>query len=146
MDETDAVADPLRRALLANAAFSTVSGAAVLAFAEGLAAQLGVPWAWLLPALGVGLLVFAALLVATARRRPIDLRAAVAISAADGLWVAGSVALVWLDPTGTTTLGRWLVLGVADVVLLLALAQAWGIHRARGRTATPAEAALSGDP
>lgn len=138
MDTPDAGAGLLRRALLANAAFSAVSGVAMLAFAESLAAELGVPWGGLLPGLGLGLLGFAVLLVRVARARRIGLRTAGAISAADGLWVAGSGALVWTDPTGMTSLGRWLVLGVADVVLLFALAQAWGIRRAR-RHGAPSE-------
>lgn len=140
MDTPDAGTGPLHRALLANAAFSAVSGLLLVLATGWLSPELGLANRWMLPMLGVGLVGFAALLVRVARERPIPLRVAGAVSLADGLWVLGSAALVWLDPTGLTALGRWLVIGVADAVLLFALAQAWGLHLARGEPASGGDA------
>lgn len=121
----------LRRALQANALFSALSGAALILATGWLSDHLGLQRTWLLPVLGVGLLGFAGSLLLIARGEPIDRMAATGASVADGLWVAGSLALVWWDPLGMTEVGLWLVIGVADIVLLFALVQAWGLARSR---------------
>lgn len=128
---TDARSQLLRRALQANAGFSVITGAMLLVAPSRLWDHLGLERGWILPALGLGLIGFAGLLVLLARQDRVDLRAAGVVCLADGLWVTGSGLLVLWDPLGMTTVGRWLVLGVAGAVLLFALAQGWGVHRVR---------------
>ena len=64
----------LRRALQVNASFSTISGL-VLVFApqRGVVRLLGLPETINLMALGIGLLVFAVILVFFSRKKPIKL-------------------------------------------------------------------------
>lgn len=123
----------LRRSLQANAAFSAASGLATLVFAGRLAPELGLPAAWPLTVLGVGLIGFAAWLAVISWEPPIDRRAAIAATTADALWVVGSLVALVAAPEGISRLGWWLVLGVAGVVALFALAQAWGLGRSRAR-------------
>ncbi len=118
----------LRLALRANAAFSTTCALIFVLDAGALAPLIGVP-AELLVALGVGLLGFAALLVASSRRTDATRLATEARSycAADVAWVVGSVpiiALGWLTPLGAIGLA-----GVSTVVAALAFAQWRGLGR-----------------
>lgn len=124
----------LRRALQANALFSGLSGVALILAAGWLSGHLGLQRTWILPVLGVGLIGFAGSLLPIARAEPIDRVAATGASVADGLWVMGSLVLGWWDPLGMTAVGLWLVIGVAGIVLLFALAQAWGLARSRRQT------------
>jgi hypothetical protein len=133
---------PLQLALLANAAFSTVTGLAVLVFARPLAVTLGVDPAWLLPALGVGLLLFALDLVRTARR-PTP-RYALWISALDFAWVLGSALLLAVAPHELTTVGRWVVAAVALFVASFGVAQVRGVARLCGPTPRRDDGTLRG--
>jgi hypothetical protein len=120
----------LRGVLRGNAAFSTACGAAALAAPGRLAAALGVPEAgWLLAALGVGLLAFAAAVLALAARRPIPLAGARTVIAADLAWIAGTIPLVLWGPLSTA--GVWIAIAVAALVAGFAEAQALGVRRAR---------------
>jgi hypothetical protein len=129
----------LRIALRGNAAFSTLSGVAALAFAGALAPWLGVPDAapWL-RALGVGLLGFAACLVWLASRAEIPPVTAWGVVMADLAWVAGTVPLVAIELLSRP--GDWLAVGIADFVLLFAVLQAVGIRRLDGPRRVTADA------
>jgi ABC-type multidrug transport system permease subunit len=125
----------LRRALLANASFSTISGL-VLVFAQrGVVRLLGLPETINLIALGISLLVFAAILVFFARKKPIKLLDAWIAVILDASWVLGSYPLLFVVPFSTS--GKWVVGIVAEVVMVFALMQWLGIRRIRKGTIFP---------
>lgn len=118
----------LRRALLANAAFSTITGTLLLFEPRVVAPLLGIPPVGL-RGVGAALIVFAAGLVWQATRRQLHLSLALATVGADLLWVVGSVpvlALGWVPSFE----GGLLVTGVAAIVAGMAITQWSGIARA----------------
>ena len=128
----------LRRALLANASFSTISGF-VLVFAERWVVRLlGLPETIDLITLGIGLLVFAAVLVLFARKNPIKLLDAWIAVILDAAWVIGSYPLLFVVPFSTS--GKWVVGIVAEVVMVVALMQWLGIRRIRKGNGLPESA------
>ncbi len=78
----------LRRVLLANAVFSTISGIALIVFAGRLAAFMGVGRSWILLVIGAVLLVFAVTLLVNSRRENINENDVVQAIISDGVWVA----------------------------------------------------------
>ena len=126
----------LRNALRGNAAFSTLCGLGSLVFATPLAAALGVPEPALLTSLGAQLLVFAAFLAWLASREVVRLGLALAVVAADVLWVVGTVPVVYAGPL--SSLGNGVAVAIAHVVGLFALLQYLGIRRLRSAQPIPA--------
>jgi hypothetical protein len=125
----------LRRALLANSSFSTISGL-VLVFAQRwVVRHLGLPETINLIALGISLLVFAAILVLFARKKPIKLLDAWIAVILDAVWVIGSYPLLFVVPFSTS--GKWVVGIVAEVVMVFALMQWLGIRRIRKGNVLP---------
>jgi hypothetical protein len=121
----------LRRALLANASFSTISGL-VLVFAQRWVVRLlGLPETINLITLGISLLVFAAILVLFARKNPIKLSDAWIAVILDAAWVIASYPLLFVVSFSTS--GKWVVGVVAEVVTAFALMQWLGIRRIRKR-------------
>jgi hypothetical protein len=125
----------LRRALLANASFSTISGL-VLVFAQRWVVRLlGLPEPINLISLGIGLLVFAAILVLFARKNPVKLLDAWIAVILDAAWVIGTYPLLFVVPFSTS--GKWVVAIVAEVVMVFALVQWLGIRRIRKGSVLP---------
>ena len=125
----------LRKALLANASFSTISGL-VLIFAERWVVRLlGLSETINLITLGISLLVFAAILVLFARKTPIKLLDAWIAVILDTAWVIGSYPLLFVVPFSTS--GKWVVGIVADVIMVFALMQWLGIRRIRKGNVLP---------
>ena len=125
----------LRRALLANASFSTISGL-VLIFAERwVVGLLGLSETINLITLGISLLVFAAILVLFARKNPIKLLDAWIAVILDAAWVIGSYPLLFVVPFSTS--GKWVVGIVAEVIMVFALMQWLGIRRIRKGNVLP---------
>jgi hypothetical protein len=125
----------LRRALQVNASFSTISGL-VLVFAQrGVVRLLGLPETINLMALGIGLLVFAAIVVFFSRKKPIKLLDAWIAVILDAAWVLGSYPLLFVVPFSTS--GKWVVGIVAEVVMVFALMQWLGIRRIRKGNVLP---------
>ncbi|MEZ4217189.1 MAG: hypothetical protein R3E88_11975 [Myxococcota bacterium] len=119
----------LRTALRANAAFSGGSGLALLAGDGFFAALLGAfQHVGEVQLVGAGLVAFAAVLVALARRAAIPAAAARAVVVADAVWVVGSAVALLAAPL--PTLGAAAVALVALVVAGLAVWQAAGLRRA----------------
>jgi hypothetical protein len=119
---------PLQRAMIGNAAFSSLSALGFLVFAQGIAVNTNVP-KLALEVIAVGLLGFAALLLygaSGARSRMIG-RWAVVL---DWVWVAGS-ALALLLPL--TDLGRIGIVTLALVVAGFAVWQQRGLNDSRTR-------------
>ena len=119
--------DPLlRAALLGNAAFSTLSAAAMLLASDSLAAATGIPAAALFST-GIALLIFAADLVLVARGKEAHRLFVWAFIGADGLWVAGSIAALALA-TVLTPIGQGAVAAVAAVVAVFGWLQYRGLR------------------
>jgi hypothetical protein len=117
--------NPLRGALVANAVFSGTTGIGAIALANVFAGSLGPP-AWSLRALGVGLVVFAAVVAGESRapRRRDTWR----IIAADVAWVATAVLIIMVSPGWLTGAGRATLAAVTVVVAVLALMQWRGLE------------------
>ena len=115
----------LTNALLANAAFSGITGLGALTLAGRLADSLGPP-AWSLRAIGACLLVFAALVAREARNPQ---RAGThQIIVADLAWVVAATALMGVTPGWMTGTGRIALAAVTVVVAVIALAQWRGLQ------------------
>lgn len=121
----------LRKALLGNSIFSTISGLLFVFDAVPIAKFLGLPSPLALRIIGVGLLVFAFVVYKTASAKPINLQAAMGIVAGDLLWVVGSAVLIFTSLAPFTTGGKWAIAIVADIVLAFAVVQYVGIQKAR---------------
>lgn len=118
----------LRSTLVINGVSTALCGLALLLAPAPLAELLGVSPPALLAALGAGLVLYAAGLFWTARRRPIPGPAAWAAIVLDFGWVVGSVAVVELGVL--TSIGVGLVALVAAVVLIFAVLQLVGVRQA----------------
>jgi hypothetical protein len=125
----------LRMALVANASFSTISGLVLVLARQRVVRLLGLPETINLAPLGVSLLVFAAILVLFARKKPIKLLNAWIAVFLDAAWVIGSYPLLFIVPFSTG--GKWVVGIVAEVVMLFALLQWLGIRRIRKGSIAP---------
>ncbi len=119
----------LRKALMGNALFSTLSGLTILLAHGWVLRVLGLSQNVSLMILGIGLLVFAATLVINARRQQVRTSDAWIAVSMDVAWVLASFVIVFVAPLSTS--GKWIVAGIADVVLLFALLQLAGIRRIR---------------
>jgi len=110
----------LRRALWANVIYSSLTGALLVTDAGQVSAHLGVAPFWT-QATGLSLWLFAGLVALLARRPTAP--AALLVSLADLLWVAGFFLACLLWPSVTPWVG-----GSALGVLGVALAQLRGLH------------------
>ena len=113
----------IQNVLRANAAFSGVSGLLMLVFSSQLASTLGGVPRWVVIAIGVGLLVYAADLVRTARGR-VARSSVVLYVAADCGWVICSALFLLLAPLSPSQVGVVLVVGAALIVAAFAALQA----------------------
>src|SRR5215471_19436968 len=117
----------LRKALIGNALFSTLSGLTIV-FAQGWVLRiLGLSSTVNLLILGVGLIAFAATLVINARKQQVKASDAWIAVLMDLAWVAGSCVLIFVVPFSME--GKWVVGVVAELVLLFAVLQFVGIRR-----------------
>jgi len=90
---------------------------------------LGLPNSLSLLILGIGLILFAATLVANALRQKVKRSDAWIAVSMDVAWVVGSYVLIFVVPFSRG--GKWLVAVVAELVLLFAILQIFGIRRLR---------------
>ena len=119
----------LKRALAGNAVFSVVSGVAILFANRWLVKFLGLPEDVSLAILGVGLIVYAAILWFNARRPKIKITDAWIAVIMDAVWVIGSYVLIFVVPFSVG--GKWVVALVAELVLAFAVVQWLGIRKIR---------------
>jgi hypothetical protein len=112
-----------QRILMFNAVSTAASALAMLA-ARGLLAPLfGLDSPALLDVIAAALLGYAALLYAAARRERVSRATLMAFTAADGLWVVGSAAILLLFWSQLAPVARVLVVAAALVVEVLATLQ-----------------------
>jgi hypothetical protein len=128
----------LRRALYANAAFSLISGLLFALMPARIAAFMGIAetrifnvlsGAGFIQELGIGVMVFAAVVGFIATRRPITKAAGIAIFIADCVWIAASIALIVTRALPLSTAGFWMVLVIGDIVTALAVWEFIGVRR-----------------
>jgi uncharacterized membrane protein HdeD (DUF308 family) len=117
----------LRKALMGNALFSTLSGLTILLAQGWVLHILGLSPDVSLLILGIGLLVFAVILVINARRQQVKTSDAWIAVVMDLAWVLGSAVLIFVVPFSTE--GKWVVGIVAELVLFFAVLQFAGIRR-----------------
>jgi hypothetical protein len=126
----------LRRTLWANAVFSVISGAVLVAFAGPFAALaieaplsvVGLELAILFELLGLGVVAFGAICGWAASRETLPRGWAQVIFVADLAWVAGS-ALVLLLPASWSTAGIAGIVVVALIVADIAVLEYLGLRR-----------------
>jgi len=119
----------LRRALLANGIFSLISGIILIVAAKPLSALLGVAPPLILLATGGCLLVYAAALFRNALREEVCQTEAVLAVVLDVAWVVGSAAVIFSGLL--SVVGNWAVAVTADIVLLFAVLQFYGVRKIR---------------
>ncbi|MGI9599438.1 MAG: hypothetical protein ACR2QK_24960 [Acidimicrobiales bacterium] len=123
--ETGGTADPgatLRRFLRANGGFSLITGAVAALDAGPIGDFIGVDQTWLIRAIGVGLIGFAAMLFVLARQPDrLIKRVAPLISEADLAWVLATVVIIAFGLLSTE--GAVLMGAVAVPVLVFAIGQ-----------------------
>ena len=120
----------LRRALLGNAACSTICGALIVAFDQQIVALMMNLQHSLWP-LGVMLIGFAASLVWFSTRSTISSAWVNSVIAADLAWVAGTVVLLAGWHGKLTAAGLWILVAVAALVFAFAELQWLGLRRLR---------------
>lgn len=119
----------LKRSLIGNAWFSIITGLVLVGFSRPLAGLLGPP-AWMLAAVGAGVLGFGILVGLGASRAP-RTTGRVAVAADTG-WVIATLALAPIVGHAFTAVGGWVALGVALIVADLAVAEWIGLRRMGG--------------
>jgi hypothetical protein len=125
----------LRRSLLANAAFSGLSGLVFVIAAGPIARGIGLGDPVTLVIVGGSLVLFALGLARNARRPVVSLVEARIAIALDVLWVAGSAVLLLASLLNAA--GNWAAAVLADFVLAFAICQFIGLRRAeRARPAS----------
>jgi hypothetical protein len=119
----------LKKALTGNAVFSVVSGTVILLANRWLVKLLGLPETVSLAILGVSLIVYAAILLLSARKSKIKVTDAWVAVIMDVIWVVASYALIFVVPFSVG--GKWVVALVAELVLGFAVLQWLGIRKVR---------------
>lgn len=137
-DNVDKRQTLLRRALLGNMIFSTLSAVFFFFGSQAVAEFLGIADVRVFELinggsfilfLGLGLAIFAVDLLFIATRPSINPGMAWSIVAADVIWVTASWLLLITGAIPFSDAGNWGVLIVADVVLIFAIVQTVGIRR-----------------
>ena len=120
-------AQPLRIALLANAAFSLTTAGLMIFAPVAVGEVLGVQATPVFQSVGLGLVMFAADLLHQATRQRIATWRSLYASASDFLWVLATG--IWLIgfPHALSSVGNYVVIAVAAAVLGLGLWQLWCI-------------------
>jgi hypothetical protein len=119
----------LRNTLFGNSVFSFLSGVACLLFSKAIASFLGLSAAWIILALGVGLIVYGVEIYLGARAEPVHTGIAKFAVYADLAWVLGSAVLIFANLVPFTTAGKWAIAIIADIVLVFAILQYVGLRR-----------------
>ena len=117
----------LRNSLIGNALFSMLSALMILVSSRRLAQFIGLRDHMVLTVLAISLAGYAVILLVNARRPKIKISDAWMAVILDAVWVIGSYALIFVVPF--TFGGKWLIAGVAEIVLVFAILQSFGIRR-----------------
>ncbi|WP_145458894.1 hypothetical protein [Gimesia panareensis] len=115
----------LRISLLSNAVFSAVSGMIFVAASTSISPLIDLPLPSILTVIGISLVIFAILLTCNATRKKVNLVEAWIAVTLDIVWVSGSGVVIFAGTLNST--GNWGVAILADIVLMFALLQYWGL-------------------
>lgn len=102
--------------LKANAIFSIVNGIAMLFLSNPIANFMGIAYPQILLGVGVGLILFGALVYKTAIDTKISEKMVKFIIVQDWIWVAGSVLLILTQAFGINRMG-FILIGVVAVIV-----------------------------
>lgn len=119
----------LRNILLANIAFSGISGFFLLAASRPVSEFLGLREPVSLSIIGIVLLLYAPLLLWIANDGVRRKKLTILPIFADFSWVVGSAVLIFTDLIPLTTGGKWAIAIVADIVLAFAILQLLALRR-----------------
>lgn len=119
----------LKNVLLINALSSGATGAGLVAFAGSIANLFGHTRSEAFWLVGLFLIVFSIVVFMESRQQSLRENRVRFIVILDTLWVVGSVAIVVLQLFNLSTIGYFLVGGVAAWVALMAYLQAIGLKK-----------------
>ena len=119
----------LQRTILANAAFSGLSGLLLVLASGSIRQLLGLENGFILVFTGLVLMAYMPMLVWLSNQNPVPVHFAWEAIALDCLWVIGSLVLIFSDLVPLTSAGKWAVAITADIVLVFALLQYVGLRR-----------------
>ena len=122
-------ANLLKNAILGNAIFSFVSGLALALASNPIAEIMGLGDNTVLFVTGLILIPYAFFLYRVATQEPIASRFAITAILLDIAWVTGSILLLVSGLVPLTTVGKWGVAIIADLVAMFALVQYLGLRR-----------------
>ena len=118
------------QALRANSIFSGISGLLFVLAAGNLSELTGIQPPLVFTITGLGLMIYSAFLFRLRRSHPVyNTRIVWAVIIVDLLWVVDSAALLVTGWLPLTVAGQWIIAIVADVVLLFAIWQFFGLRR-----------------
>jgi hypothetical protein len=117
----------LRRSLVANAAFSGLSGLVFVFAASPISHGIGLDESVTLVVVGGSLVLYALVLARNARRPVVNLIETRVAIALDVLWVVGSAVLVLAGLLNAA--GNWAAAVLAEFVLIFAICQFIGLRR-----------------
>jgi len=123
----------LKNALFGNSAFSFISGLAAVLFSKAIANFLGLSASWIIFALGIGLILYGIEIFIAAKAEPVHKGIATFAVYADLAWVLGSAMLIFANLVDFTTVGKWAIAIVADIVLVFAILQFVGLRRLKNQ-------------
>jgi hypothetical protein len=121
----------VQRALQADGMTCMVSGAIFTLASGPISDWVGVKPTEVILFFGLFLLVYGIGLFALATRKPVDARLPIIVIGLNALAAAIFVGLLIADPFGFTTVGNWMTLIFADIVVALGIWQYVGLRRMR---------------
>lgn len=121
----------LKTAMRSNAYFSGLAALAFILAANPIANFIGLESSTILLIVGAGLVIWAAELFFGTRNDEINQKFAQFIIAGDLLWVLGSAILFFSPSIPLTTAGKWFVAIQADIILLFAVWQYFGLKKSK---------------
>ncbi|GAB5525670.1 MAG: hypothetical protein Roseis2KO_35420 [Roseivirga sp.] len=115
--------EKLRWVLKGNAAFSLISGMAIAIAHTSLADFMEVTNPNVLLFVGMGLVLFSATVFQAGLRKSISRKQVNSIITQDWIWVVCSSVIIGIEAWGLSTMGYWLIAGVALLVADFAIFQ-----------------------
>jgi hypothetical protein len=119
----------LKNAFIGNAVFSFLSGLVMIILNDSLSLYIGISIAYLLPIIGINLIVFSICLWFISRYTKIRDYIAWTIVLLDLAWVLGSAVVASIDVL--TVQGNMVVMLLAAIVFLLSVFQLIGIRKSK---------------
>jgi hypothetical protein len=121
----------LKNAILGNATFTFISGLVLAIASNPIAEIMGVEDYTVLFVTGLILIPYAFFLYRVATQEPISSQFAITAILLDIAWVIGSILLLVSELVPLTTVGKWGVAIIADIVALFAVVQYLGLRRVK---------------